>query len=255
MPPAATPPFTPNAAWFLDIDGTLLDIEDRPEEVRVKPRELKLLEDLRMAANGALALVSGRSIAKLDELFEPLRIPVAGQHGAERRDAAGRLHRHASPGQGIDLVLGRISRVAKRHDGLVVENKGQSVALHYRLAPQLAGVAHAAVHEAAAAAGPGIEIQGGKMVYEVKPAGCDKGKAIAAFMREAPFAGRVPIFLGDDLTDELGFRVVNRMGGHAIKVGVGTTAAPYRLADPAEARAWLREWLAHWESTRDAARR
>jgi trehalose 6-phosphate phosphatase len=242
MPPPSAPPFHANWSWFLDIDGTLLDIADRPEEVRVKPRELKLLEELRDAAGGALALVSGRSIAVLDELFQPLRLPVAGQHGAERRDAEGRMHRR--PGPSLESVFSRIARFARRHDGLVVEDKGQSVALHYRLAPQLADAAQAAVRRAVADAGPGIEVQDGKMVFEVKPAGCDKGKAIAAFVREAPFAGRLPVFLGDDVTDELGFRVVNRLGGHSIKIGIGASAARWRLADPAEARAWLRAWLA-----------
>jgi len=236
------PPFARNWAWFLDIDGTLLDIADRPEDVKVKARDLKLLQDMHDAACGALALVSGRTIAVLDQLFHPLSVPIAGQHGAERRDAAGRRHRHPVPS--LRGVSHRISRFARDHEGLVVENKGQSVALHYRLAPQLARAAHAAVRAAAEDAGPAVEIQDGKMVYEVKAAGCDKGKAIAEFMREAPFAGRVPVFLGDDLTDELGFRVVNELGGHSIKVGEGASGARWRLGDPGEARAWLRAWLA-----------
>jgi trehalose 6-phosphate phosphatase len=244
------PPFIRNPAWFLDIDGTLLDIEDHPEKVHVTPAELQLIENLRKAAGGALALVSGRSVAVLDALFHPVELPVAGQHGAERRDAQGGIHKHGIPGKALEGILGRISRFAKRHEGLVVENKGQSVALHYRLAPQLAGEAQAAVREAARAAGPSLEVQDGKMVFEVKPAGCDKGKAIAAFLHEAPFAGRVPVFLGDDVTDELGFRVVNRLGGHSIKVGTGASAARWRLADPAQARAWLRTWLAQVQGNR-----
>ncbi len=236
------PPFAANWALFLDIDGTLLEIVDRPEDVRVKPGELSLLEDLRRAAGGALALVSGRSIATLDALFKPLQMPLAGQHGAERRDADGRMHRMRTVS--LQNVSGQIARFARRHAGLVVEDKGRSVALHYRMAPQLASAAQAAVREAAQTAGSAVEVMDGKMVFEVKPAGCDKGKAIAAFMREAPFAGRVPVFLGDDVTDELGFRVVNRLGGHSIKIGAGTSAAHWRLADPAEARAWLRAWLA-----------
>lgn len=242
-PPPSAPPFDPNWAWFLDIDGTLLEIADRPEEVRVQPRDLKLLEDLRGAAGGALGLVSGRSLAVLDELFRPLRLPAAGQHGAERRDARGEMHQ-LWPAPSLTRVFSRIARFAERHDGLVVEDKGRSVALHYRLAPRLADAAQAAVRQAAQEAGPAVEVQDGKMVFEVKPAGCDKGKAIAAFMREAPFAGRTPVFLGDDETDELGFRVVNRLGGHSIKIGAGASAARWRLADPAEARAWLRAWLA-----------
>jgi trehalose 6-phosphate phosphatase len=241
-PPPSASLLGRNLAWFLDIDGTLLEIEDRPEDVQVKPRQLQLLEDLRAAAGGALALVSGRAMAVLDDLFDPLRLPAAGQHGAERRDAAGRLHRMRAVS--LQGVSGQITRFARRHAGLVVEDKGRSVALHYRLAPQLAAQAQAAVHQAAQAAGSAVEVMDGKMVFEVKPAGCDKGKAIAAFMHEAPFAGRVPVFLGDDVTDERGFRVVNKLGGHSIKIGAGASAAHWRLADPAQARAWLRAWLA-----------
>jgi trehalose 6-phosphate phosphatase len=137
----------------------------------------------------------------------------------------------------------QIRGFAKQHAGLVFEHKGYSMALHYRLAPQLAGAAHAVVREAARAVGEGVEVQRGKMVAELKPAGHDKGRAIEAFMKERPFAGRVPVFLGDDLTDEHGFRVVERLRGHSIKVGPGTTAARYRLTNPAAARAWLQDWL------------
>src|SRR5204863_7214321 len=107
----------------------------------------------------------------------------------------------------------------------------------------LAAAANAVVREAARTVGEGVEVQRGKMVAELKPAGHDKGRAIEAFMRERPFAGRVPVFLGDDLTDEHGFRVVDRLGGHSIKVGPGTTAARWRLPNPAAARAWLANWL------------
>src|SRR5207244_6366581 len=136
-----------------------------------------------------------------------------------------------------------IRSFAARHDGLVFEDKGYSMALHYRLAPRLASAAHAVVREAARTAGSGMEVQRGKMVAELKPAGHDKGRAIEAFMRERPFAGRVPVFLGDDLTDEHGFRVVDRLGGHSIKVGHGSTVARWRLPNPAAARTCLTEWL------------
>jgi trehalose 6-phosphate phosphatase len=136
-----------------------------------------------------------------------------------------------------------IRTFAAQHQGLVFEDKGASVALHYRLAPQLARAAQSMVREAAEPLGEAVEVQQGKMVVELKPAGCDKGKAIAQFMREAPFEGRVPVFLGDDVTDEYGFRVVNAMGGHAVKVGEGPSVARWRIDNPAAARAWLRGWL------------
>ncbi len=179
----------------------------------------------------------------IDELFSPMKLPAAGQHGVERRDARGRVQRPSFPAELLARAAEPLRSFAARHDGLVFEDKGYSMALHYRLAPRLASAAHAVVREAARSAGGGMEVQRGKMVAELKPSGHDKGRAIEAFMRERPFAGRVPVFLGDDLTDEHGFRVVDRMGGHAIKVGPGPTAARWRLPNPSAARRWLDEWL------------
>jgi trehalose 6-phosphate phosphatase len=132
---------------------------------------------------------------------------------------------------------------AAANQGLIFEDKGASVALHYRLAPRLAAAAEAVVREAAQSAGGALQLQRGKMVFELKPAGCDKGSAIEQFMHDAPFAGRTPVFLGDDVTDEDGFGVVNRLHGHSVKVGEGPTAARWRLAGPEQARAWLGDWL------------
>jgi trehalose 6-phosphate phosphatase len=243
MAPAVLPPFDCNWAFFLDFDGTLIDIAETPEAVDPGPEEISLLKRLSQACGGALALISGRSIARMDELFAPLVLPAAGQHGAERRDAQGRRHRYRFSAQALRPVAGGIRSFAARHRGLVFEDKGASVALHYRLAPELAAAAYEAVREAAEPLGDAVEVQGGKMVVELKPAGCDKGRAIEAFMQEPPFAGRVPVFLGDDVTDEYGFRVVNRLGGHSVKVGEGESAARWRLENPAAARAWLVAWL------------
>jgi trehalose 6-phosphate phosphatase len=237
------PPFERNWAFFLDLDGTLLEIADTPEAVDPGEQEIILLGRLRNACEGAVALISGRSLSRIDQLFSPLVLPAAGQHGAERRDAQGKRHRHRFSVSSLKPAAGGIRSFAARHQGLVFEDKGASVALHYRLAPQLAAAAQRAVREAAEPLGDAVEVQGGKMVVELKPAGCDKGKAIESFMQEPPFAGRVPVFLGDDVTDEYGFRVVNRLGGHSVKVGEGPSAARWRLRDPAAARAWLREWL------------
>ena len=239
------PPFRPDWAFFLDIDGTLLDIAPTPKAVHTAKADCKLIAALYEKADGALALVSGRSLAMIDGLFSPLKFPAAGQHGVERRDARGRVHRPSYPADVLSRAAETIRSFAERHAGLVFENKGYSMALHYRLAPHLASAAHAVVRQAALAVGEGVEVQRGKMVAELKPAGHDKGRAIEAFMREKPFAGRVPVFLGDDLTDEHGFRVVERLRGHSIKVGPGATAARWRVPDPAAARAWLNEWLAH----------
>lgn len=238
------PPFQRDWAFFLDIDGTLLDIAATPKAVHTAKADCRLVAALYDKADGALALVSGRSLKMIDQLFSPMRLPAAGQHGVERRDARGRVHRPSFSTDVLERAAGHIREFAERHSGLVFEDKGYSMALHYRLAPRLAGAANAIVREAARAVGEGVEVQRGKMVAELKPAGHDKGRAIEAFMREKPFAGRTPVFLGDDLTDEHGFRMVDRMGGHSIKVGAGQSAARWRLANPAAARAWLHEWLA-----------
>jgi trehalose 6-phosphate phosphatase len=237
------PPFQPGWALFLDVDGTLLDIAARPDQVDTHKVDCALVEGLQRAAGGALALISGRSLAQLDVMFAPLTLPAAGQHGFERRDVQGKRHRQRFPADRLQPAARQIREFASRHAGLVFEDKGASVALHYRLAPQLADAAREAVVKAACLLGGMVEVQGGKMVWELKPAGADKGMAIEEFMREAPYAGRTPVFLGDDITDEYGFRVVNRLEGHSIKIGAGETGARWRLADPSAARAWLRQWL------------
>jgi trehalose 6-phosphate phosphatase len=239
------PPFLGDAALFLDIDGTLLDIAETPDAVEPKRGDRRMIGALQRCVGGALALVSGRNIASIDELFAPLELPCAGQHGVERRDVHGRVQRLAFPLESLQRAARDVETFARQHEGLVFENKGHSVALHYRLAPQLADAAHAVVRKAARRLGGRAEVQGGKMVAELKPVGRDKGMAIEDFMREPPFAGRVPVFLGDDVTDEYGFRVVNRLGGHSVKIGPGPTEARWRLADAAAARAWLRAWLEH----------
>ena len=184
-----TPPFESNWALFLDIDGTLLEIAATPQAVHPVGADTRLIGALHEKANGALALVSGRSLAKIDELFAPLKLPAAGQHGVERRDAHGKVYRPSFPADVLARAAQELADFASRHAGLVFEHKGYSMALHYRLAPRLAGAAHAVVREAARAVGHGVEVQRGKMVAELKLTGHDKGRAIQAFMKEKPFAG------------------------------------------------------------------
>ena len=238
----SAPPYSPDCAFFLDIDGTLLEIAETPDAVHADAADCGLLERLHAAAGGAVALVSGRTLAMIDELFAPLKLPAAGQHGYERRDGTGRRRRHRFDAARLRPVAALLRDFAHRHAGVVFEDKGASVALHYRLAPQLREAAHANALAAAALLPGEVQVQPGKMVWEVKPAGAHKGMAIEEFMRELPFRDRLPVFLGDDLTDEDGFRVVNRLGGHSIKVGAGDSAARFRLPDPAAARAWLEGW-------------
>ena len=222
---SAAPLPLPSADWafFLDIDGTLLEHAERPDAVKVDGAMRRLLSDLHQGSGGALALISGRSVADIDGLFAPLVLPAAGQHGAERRDASGRIHRHAFDAAPVRRAAGRIGAYAAAHPGLVFEDKGQNLALHFRLAPQLADQVSALMEEVASGLGDAFELQRGKMVLEIRPGGRDKGRAIAEVMAEPPFRGRSPVFIGDDLTDEFGLGVVNDMGGMSVQVGEGPT--------------------------------
>jgi trehalose 6-phosphate phosphatase len=242
-PPEAPPFLIPHAAFFLDIDGTLLDLVALPAAVRAGAADFELLTALYEAAGGAAALVSGRPLAGIDKIFAPLKLPAAGQHGVERRDARGRIHRHAVPSELWQEVIAPLRRYAAQHEGLIFEDKGLSVALHFRLTPRLEKGVQAAMRAAVARMGERFEILPGKMVLELRPSGRDKGVAIEEFMRERPFARRVPVFLGDDVSDEYGFSVVNRLGGHSVKVGAGPTAARWSLPHPSAARAWLAQWI------------
>ncbi len=233
-------------AFFLDIDGTLLEHAERPDAVHVDAALHRLLGALEEAAGGAIALISGRSVADVDGLFAPLVLPVAGQHGIERRDAHGQIHRHAFAAEPLRRIAAQLGAFAAEHQGLLLEDKGHSIALHYRRAPQFEPAVKAQMAAAARELGEDFEVQGGKMVLELKPGGRDKGVEIEEYMAEAPFQGRTPVFAGDDLTDEYGFEVVNRLGGHSIKVGRGKSAARWRIDDAGAVRAWLAAWLARF---------
>ncbi|HWQ38256.1 MAG TPA: trehalose-phosphatase [Burkholderiales bacterium] len=240
---AAPPAFSAHWALFLDIDGTLVDFEDRPDAVRVDAGLKELLGELSRATDGAVALISGRPVREIDRLFAPLHLPAAGQHGAERRSAGGTLHLHAPVLDRMQEAADRLTRFAARHRGLIVEAKGVTLALHYRLAPRLRKAAEQKMRELAADLGADYSLQQGKQVLELRPCGHDKGTAVEAFLREPPFAGRVPVFVGDDLTDEFGFASVNRAGGHSVKVGPGASVAAWRLPDARAVRRWLRAGL------------
>jgi trehalose 6-phosphate phosphatase len=233
------PPPAPSTDWayFLDVDGTLLDIAENPNAIRVDQALLQLLERLHRAS-GAVALISGRAISDLDRRIAN-RLPRAGQHGLERRDAAGRLWLHATPPEAKERIRTALTPWLERHPGLLLEDKGLTLALHFRQEPQLedqmndlmAGL----IHEA----GDSLVMQKGKCVVEAKPANFDKGTAIEEFLAEAPFKGRRPVFIGDDLNDEHGFAAINRIDGVSIKVGEGDSCARYRVPDVATVRAWL----------------
>ena len=226
----------PDCAIFLDFDGTLVDLAATPDGVQLQPGVREALVRLAAQHDGALAIVSGRPIEQIDAMLAPLVLPVAGVHGVERRGFDGQ--QHVAPTPDISPVLARAQSLAVLHPGLLVEHKRGAVALHYRLAPELEALC---VREMTAAvqACPGVLLLHGKMVLEAKPAASDKGGAIAAFMREAPFAGRVPVFAGDDTTDEAGFATVQQAGGAGVKVGAGSSVAQRRLNSPDALRAVL----------------
>jgi trehalose 6-phosphate phosphatase len=236
-------PLDPQAALFLDVDGTLLEIASRPELVRVPHGLPSLIMRLSAARKGALALISGRPLAQLDQLFQPWQGAAAGLHGLERRRADGILDCmiDADSAAALDRLRPSLAALAADGTGLLLEDKGATLALHYRAAPQRApeiGVLLEALHREVAST---LRLIAGKMVVEFQPRGADKGRAIAAFLAEPPFLGRRPVFVGDDRTDEDGFAEIRRRDGIAVRVSPagGGTAANYRLPTVEAVLAWL----------------
>lgn len=232
-------------AYFLDIDGTLVDLADSPGAVKLAPTLPALVDALYESSGGAVALITGRSIADADRLFAPRRLAVAGQHGHERRCANGVIIQHRTSPRALDAARRTLGAIVARHPELLFEDKGLTLALHYRCGPHLAGLAHREMHAVQRTLGDKYCVHRGKCVVELAPAGRDKGLAIRAFMREAPFRGRAPVFIGDDVTDEHGFAMINRLGGESIKVGAGPTAARWRLPSVAAVLAWLEHGKPH----------
>jgi trehalose 6-phosphate phosphatase len=229
---------------FLDVDGTLLEFGPTPDAVHVDAPLLHLLHRIAEACHGAVALISGRSLRQLDALFPERHWPVAGLHGAERRDAQGRIHRHASHQPVPAVIRDALAQLAAQHPGSLLEEKGAAIALHYRLAD--AGIAQhlrQRLDELIRVHGNGdLAVQPGACVFEIKPAGVTKANAIEAFLAEPPFAGRQPLFAGDDLTDLHGFEAVERRGGVSIAVGPRVSAM-INVANPAELRALLLDFV------------
>ncbi|WP_044528052.1 trehalose-phosphatase [Herbaspirillum sp. B65] len=226
-------------ALFLDFDGTLVDLAPQPEEIVVPPELITLLQRIQQESDGALAIVSGRPLDQLDFFLAPLRLPAAGVHGAERRTADGRILQQPVPD--VHHLRERLLPLVESHPGLQLELKRGALALHYRHAAHLEQrcvetMMDALRHE------PGFTLLHGKMVVEAKPH-INKGDAVAAFLHEAPFRGRRPVFIGDDVTDEAGFAIAQGevFGGLGIKIGAGPSQALQRLADPAAVLNLLRQ--------------
>ena len=206
-------------AWalFLDIDGTLVDIAPSPDAIVVPPDLPGNLVALSKRLNGALALVTGRALPYADKLFQPYELPVAGLHGAERRMVDGSVDAVAAT-SAFEEVKTALAAAAGQWPGVLVEDKGAAVAAHYRQAPEWRDEVEKAMEFYLLQAGSDFTLQRGKMVFEIRPARANKGSAVQSYLEEAPFRGRRPIAIGDDVTDEEMFRVVNRMGGHSIRI-------------------------------------
>lgn len=237
-PPARPDPAT--SALFLDLDGTLLDFAASPAQVHVDPMLPSLLHSVAQRFDGALALISGRPLCEIDSLLRLPRIAAAGLHGAELRGADGTLIATVRDSARMRALRSRAASLVSKCPGVFVETKPDAFALHYRNAPDSAAAVRAAADVLAREAGADYVLQPGNHVIELKRAGADKGSAVATLMRTAPFTGRVPWVLGDDLTDEHAFAVANAQGGISVIVGPRRpTAACRALADPRAVLAWL----------------
>ncbi len=236
-----TPPHSilDGAALFLDFDGTLVELADAPDAISVSPEVAPLLARLNERLEGRLALVSGRSIADLERHLQCAGLAVSGSHGLELRLRDGSLVPLAAR-HDLSEARERVRQLAGKAEGLLVEDKPFSVALHYRQAPHEEERVSEAMAQLARATG--LSVQEGKMVVELRPAGADKGDAVRAFMAEPDFAGTRPLFVGDDLTDEDAFAAAAAMGGAGILVGLAReTAARWRLPDVKAVIGWLSE--------------
>jgi trehalose 6-phosphate phosphatase len=239
LPAPPVPDADARWALFLDVDGTLLEFNDDPRAVNVSEPLLALLHALHDALDGALALVSGRELDDLDRLFGQPRWAGAGLHGLQLRRADGSFRRLLVTPEEEHRMHQATTALVARFDGVQLEDKQLAVALHCRRAPHQFDELRAAA-EALIARLPGYELQPGNLVVEFKPAGMDKGRAVNELLASAPFNGRVPVYLGDDLTDEHAFASLSRKQGIGVLVGSPrATQASFSLPDPASVAAWL----------------
>ena len=243
FPQRPTPPLLDDAcALFLDVDGTLIEFAEDPEAVILLPEVREAIGRISDRLDGAVALISGRPLSQLDRLFAPLHLPAAGLHGHQVRGHAGPTHAtdsDADTSEWLHAVHGQAMRFAHGNPGVLVEDKGRSLALHWRGAPH-------AEHEVRAFAQrhigghSGYRLQPGDHVVEFVPEGSDKGRALHQLMQQLPFRGRVPVFLGDDLTDEFGFDAANTLHGWSVLVGEREpSAAVFALPHVRDVHAWL----------------
>lgn len=224
------------SALFLDFDGTLVKLARTPSSVMVPSELVPMLHQLQILLNGAVAIVTGREVAVIDRFIEPLRLPCAGTHGAQRRNSRGAYI--TSPARDLAKFVHAGMQLAQYNLGILVEPKNESIALHYRADPALETLCLKTMQELILDS-PDWKLVRGKFVVELLPREVSKGAAIKAFMQEPPFKGRRPFFAGDDLSDESGFAVVHELQGVAIKVGAGTSIARHRVDSVKDFYRWL----------------
>lgn len=225
-------------AWFLDVDGTLLEIEKHPDLVAADRSLLRLLKRLNRTCDGAVALISGRSLEQLEAIFDPLTLATGASHGLELRTPSGAVRQlgKAVPAKTAE----RIAAFTAQHEGLLLERKSVSLSVHYRERPDLEDEVLRTMEKIHSHMDGDFRLLRGKMVVELTPAAANKGSAIKTFMEMPPFAGRKPVFVGDDVTDEDGFAAVNAMGGLSVRIGnPAGSAARWHFANISELRDWL----------------
>ncbi|MDQ0316795.1 trehalose-phosphatase [Amorphus orientalis] len=232
------PPIPPSPAVFLDFDGTLVGFADAPDAIEVDPDLVDLLGRLRGRTDGALAVVTGRRVDEIDRFLKPLVLPVAGLHGIERRSHEDAEILSLPSSEQVRRLRDRLQTMSILGDGVNLEDKGSGLAVHYRLAPHAEADVKAALRDAVSDLEE-LHLIEGKMVVEAKRSDVNKGVAIADFMELPDFRNRIPVFLGDDVTDEDGFHLVDRLGGVTVKVGDGPSHARYRLANHQAVLDWL----------------
>lgn len=244
----AGPPLLPgHTALYLDFDGTLAELAPSPDQVVVDPSLPALVAALAAQLDGALAILTGRRLAAIDAMISPVHVAGAGLHGAELRPEPGITIFRGEPAAATPLVR-RLRKRFADDPRLLIEDKDVAVALHFRRAPARAAECRAAMR---AFAPPWLfDVIDGSKVVEARPRGADKGAALRSLARLEPFAGRLPVCVGDDRTDEDGFAAAQALAGYAVKVGEGASVARYRLAAPADVRKWLRASLAAWSEER-----
>lgn len=246
MSPDAVTQYRDRWALFLDVDGTLLEVAEMPQRVHVSDRIKQLLVALTVRFDGAVALISGRTLDDVDRLFSPLRFCVAGLRGCEYRESSGCVTRAPPPAERLIAAREKLQALICGHKNLHFEDKRSGLAVHFRLAPELKDEVHRAVLAACDGLGAQFAVEAGPHSVEISPSSCTTATAISLFMRRAPFAQRIPVFVGNDATDESGFDVVNGLGGLSIKVGAAeSTAAHYRLSCVGEVVDWLESVTTH----------